>query len=85
MPEIKNVVVAVTGGIAAYKACELTSRLKKAGYEVRCIMTEHAQKFVTPLTLENFVRCSRWSQIFLSVQGSGMLSISLWPNGLMLW
>ena len=71
MPEIKNVVVAVTGGIAAYKACELTSRLKKAGYEVRCIMTEHAQKFVTPLTLETlsgapvvtdlFVRAGQWN------------------------
>lgn len=71
MPEKKNIVVAVTGGIAAYKACELTSRLKKAGYEVRCIMTEHAQEFLTPLTLETlsgapvvsdlFVRSAEWN------------------------
>ncbi len=71
MSEKKNIVVAVTGGIAAYKACELTSRLKKAGYEVRCIMTEHAQAFLTPLTLETlsgapvvsdlFVRSTQWN------------------------
>lgn len=52
MPEKKNIVVAVSGGIAAYKAAELTSRLIKAGYAVRCVMTEHAQQFLAPLTLQ---------------------------------
>ncbi len=46
----KNIVLGVTGGIAAYKAVELTSRLKKAGAEVHVIMTRAAQKFVTELT-----------------------------------
>lgn len=49
---IKRVVLGVTGGIAAYKAAEITSRLKKVGCEVRCIMTENAQEIITPLTLE---------------------------------
>ncbi len=48
----KCVVLGVTGGIAAYKAAEVVSRLGKAGVEVYCIMTEHAQQFLTPLTLE---------------------------------
>lgn len=46
----KNIVLGVTGGIAAYKAVEVVSRLKKAGASVHVIMTEGATKFVTPLT-----------------------------------
>ena len=48
----RHIVVAITGGIAAYKSAELVSRLKKAGCEVRVIMTENACQFITPLTLE---------------------------------
>ena len=47
-----NVIVGVTGGIAAYKAAELVSLLGKQGHAVRCIMTEAAQQFITPLTLQ---------------------------------
>ena len=50
--EGKNVVLGVTGGIAAYKACELTSRLRKAGAQVYVIMTKNATEFVGPLTFE---------------------------------
>lgn len=48
----KRVLVAVTGGIAAYKAADIVSKLKKAGASVGVIMTEHACEFVTPLTFE---------------------------------
>ena len=48
----KTVVLGVTGGIAAYKACDLVSRLRKKNIEVRVIMTEHACEFVQPLTFE---------------------------------
>lgn len=48
----KHVVLGVTGGIAAYKACDLCSRLHKAGAEVRVIMTKNACQFVAPLTFE---------------------------------
>ena len=50
--EGKNVVLGVTGGIAAYKACDLTSRLRKAGAQVYVIMTKNACEFVSPLTFE---------------------------------
>ena len=46
----KTVVLGVCGGIAAYKAVEIVSRLVKAGAAVHVIMTEAATKFVTPLT-----------------------------------
>lgn len=46
----RRIVLGVTGGIAAYKAVEIASRLKKAGADVRVIMTRAACSFVTPLT-----------------------------------
>ena len=47
-----RVIVGVTGGIAAYKAAEMVSLLGKQGHEVRCIMTNAAKQFITPLTLQ---------------------------------
>ena len=47
-----NVVIGVTGGIAAYKAVMLVCQLKKLGINVDVIMTKNAQEFVTPLTFE---------------------------------
>ncbi len=48
----KKVVLGVTGGIAAYKAAELVRLLVKEGAEVHVVMTENAQKFLTPLTFQ---------------------------------
>ncbi len=52
MKEKKCIVIGVTGGIAVYKICSLVSSLKKQGYEVIVLMSEAAQKFVTPLTFQ---------------------------------
>ena len=49
----KCIVVGVTGGIAAYKACELVSRLVKQGADVRVIMTKNATEFVQPLKFQS--------------------------------
>lgn len=61
----KKIVLGVTGGIAVYKAVDLVSRLRKQGCEVRAVMTEHAQQFVTPLTFKeisgNAVATSMWN------------------------
>ena len=51
-----NVVLGVTGSIAAYKACELVRLLVKRGDEVHVVMTEHARAFVTPLTFQTLSR-----------------------------
>lgn len=48
----KRIVLGVTGGIAAYKSAELIRRLIDAGAEVRVVMTNAAQEFITPLTLQ---------------------------------
>src|SRR5262245_33209193 len=48
----KTIVLGVTGGIAAYKAAEITRLLVKGGALVRVVMTKNAQEFITPLTLQ---------------------------------
>ncbi len=48
----KNVVLGVTGSIAAFKAADLTSQLTKKGHAVQVVMTEGARQFITPLTLQ---------------------------------
>lgn len=47
-----KLIIGVTGGIAAYKSCELVRRAQDAGFEVRVVMTHAAQSFVTPLTFQ---------------------------------
>lgn len=52
----KRILLGVTGGIAIYKTLDLISRLKKKDFHVDVIMTEHATKFITPLTFETMSR-----------------------------
>lgn len=53
----KHILLGVTGGIAAYKACELLRLLQREGAEVRVAMTPSAQKFVQPLTFASLSKC----------------------------
>ncbi|BBA51458.1 bifunctional phosphopantothenoylcysteine decarboxylase/phosphopantothenate--cysteine ligase CoaBC [uncultured Fusobacterium sp.] len=53
---MKNILLGVTGGIAAYKSANIVSLLKKKGYNVKVIMTENATEIITPLTLETLSR-----------------------------
>jgi phosphopantothenoylcysteine synthetase/decarboxylase len=52
MNQLKEIIIGVSGSIAAYKACELVRNLTKQNYPVRVIMTEHATKFVGKVTFE---------------------------------
>lgn len=52
MAERKNLLIGVSGGIAAYKVCEVASYFTKKGVNVNVVMTEHAAQFVGPLTFE---------------------------------
>ncbi len=52
----RRVLIGVGGGIAAYKVCEVVSRLFKAGVEVRVILTQASQEFITPLTVTTLSR-----------------------------
>lgn len=53
-----HILLGVTGSIAAFKAADLTAKLVTAGADVQVIMTESAQRFVTPLTFETLSRRS---------------------------
>ncbi len=59
------IVVGITGGIGAYKSCELVRRLQKSGFCVKVVMTEAATRFVTPLTFRTLtgepVAVSLWA------------------------
>ena len=52
IPPVSNIVLGVTGSIAAYKAADLASQLTKAGHAVHCVLTRSATEFITPLTLQ---------------------------------
>ena len=47
-----NIIIGITGGIAAYKACGIVSYLKQQGANINVIMTKNSCNFITPLTLE---------------------------------
>jgi phosphopantothenoylcysteine synthetase/decarboxylase len=51
-----TIVLGVTGSIAAYKAAEITSRLREAGHHIHVVMTRRAQEFLTPMTLATLSR-----------------------------
>ena len=52
----RRVLIGISGGIAAYKVCEVVSTLFQAGVEVRVILTDSAQEFITPLTVATLSR-----------------------------
>ena len=56
MLQNRRVLIAMGGGIAAYKVCEVVSTLFKAGVQVRVILTQAAQEFITPLTVTTLSR-----------------------------
>ena len=56
MLQNRRVLIAIGGGIAAYKVCEVVSTLFKAGVQVRVILTQAAQEFITPLTITTLSR-----------------------------
>jgi phosphopantothenoylcysteine decarboxylase len=56
MSATRNIVLGVTGSIAAYKAAELASQLVKANCEVRVVMTADALRFITPLVFKSLSR-----------------------------
>jgi len=75
--EDKHIVLGVTGGIAAYKAAEVASRLVKAGATVDVIMTANAQEFVTPLTFQAITHRPVVTEMFALLAESEIGHVSL--------
>ena len=75
--EGKNIVLGVTGGIAAYKAVDLCSKLVQAGAHVEVIMTEAALAFLTPLTFQTLTQRPVSVDMFKALDTTDMAHISL--------
>lgn len=74
---MKSIVVGITGGIACYKAAEIVNSLVKSGHNVNVIMTENAQKFVTPLTFKTLSNNEVVTDMFKEVGSWDIKHISL--------
>lgn len=72
-----KIILGVTGGIAVYKAIDLTSKLVQNGHEVRVIMTESAQQFVTPLAFQALSRNPVYTDIFIEQNPAEIQHIAL--------
>jgi len=72
-----NVVLGVTGSIAAYKACEIVSRLRRLDCHVDVIMTEAAQRFVAPLTFATLAKSRVVTDMWTPPETYDPLHISL--------
>lgn len=73
----KRILLGISGGIAAYKAAALCSRLVQSGAEVKVIMTEGATKFITPLTLQTISRHRVITDVFAEEDPSVVSHIDL--------
>jgi len=73
----KRVLLIVTGGIAAYKTPDLVRQLKKAGADVRCVLSESGAQFVTALTLQSLSGNPVYSDLFSLTQENEMGHIEL--------
>ncbi|CAM4352462.1 bifunctional phosphopantothenoylcysteine decarboxylase/phosphopantothenate--cysteine ligase CoaBC [Acinetobacter pragensis] len=78
----KNIIVAVTGGIAAYKSAILVRRLKDAGFDVRVVMTAGAQAFITPLTFQALSGNSVHTELLdpEAEAGMGHIELARWAD-----
>ncbi len=84
--EGKNILLGITGGIAAYKSAILCRELIRLGAEVRVIMTESATRFITPLTMQALSGHPVHSDMFdaESEHGMGHIELARWADGIII-
>jgi phosphopantothenoylcysteine decarboxylase / phosphopantothenate---cysteine ligase len=78
----KNILIGVTGGIAAYKTATIIRLLVKDGADVKVIMTDHAKEFITPLTLATLSKNPVLTEFFNPENGdwNSHVDLGLWAN-----
>lgn len=74
---MNNILLCVTGSIAAYKAAELANRFVKDGHNVDVIMTDGALEFITPLTFQSLTKNRVYTSMFEEYEPSEVKHISL--------
>jgi phosphopantothenoylcysteine decarboxylase/phosphopantothenate--cysteine ligase len=78
----KNILIGVTGGIAAYKTATVIRLLVREGADVKVIMTSHAKEFITPLTLATLSKNAVLTEFFNPENGdwNSHIDLSLWAD-----
>ena len=78
----KNILIGVTGGIAAYKTATIIRLLVKDGADVKVIMTDHAKEFITPLTLATLSKNPVFTEFFNPENGdwNSHVDLGLWAD-----
>ena len=76
----KHIALGVTGGIAAYKACDLVSRLVKQGAQVRVVLTANGAKFVPPLSFEALSGNPVLTDTFAPRDSLSHISLAKWAD-----
>jgi len=81
-----NILLGVTGGIAAYKSADLVRRLRDFNFEVRVVMTKSAEEFITPMTIQAVSGHSVYCDLFESESEAGMGHIELakWADAVLI-
>ncbi|MFT6735185.1 MAG: phosphopantothenoylcysteine decarboxylase/phosphopantothenate--cysteine ligase [Polaribacter sp.] len=81
-----NILLGVTGGIAAYKSADLVRRLRDFNFEVRVVMTKSAEEFITPMTMQAVSGHSVYCDLFESESEAGMGHIELakWADAVLI-
>ncbi len=83
---MSRILLGITGGIAAYKSCELCRHLRAAGYEVRVVMTANAERFVGRATLQALsgqpVRTSLWDEAAEAAMGH--IELARWADTILI-
>jgi phosphopantothenoylcysteine decarboxylase/phosphopantothenoylcysteine decarboxylase/phosphopantothenate--cysteine ligase len=74
---VKNIVLGVTGSIAAYRAADIANGLVKAGYGVHVVMTEAATRFISPLTFQTLTKNRVYTDMFELVEYRDVKHVSL--------
>jgi len=82
----RKIIIGVCGGIAAYKSAELVRLLQKAGAEVRVIMTQGAQAFITPLTLQALSGHAVHTELLDedAERGMGHIELARWADAIVI-
>jgi phosphopantothenoylcysteine decarboxylase/phosphopantothenate--cysteine ligase len=78
--EKKNILLCVTGGIAAYKAIDLASRLVRSGFEVKTVLTKNALEFVTELNFKAITKNTTHTEMFAYSDPIPHISLADWAD-----
>jgi phosphopantothenoylcysteine decarboxylase/phosphopantothenoylcysteine decarboxylase/phosphopantothenate--cysteine ligase len=77
---VSNILLGVSGSIAAYKAADIASRLTKSGHSVQVVMTAAACRFVAPLTFQTLTQHAVYTDLFAEIAYEDVRHISLAKN-----